>query len=180
MAYTGHWMVAVAGTLILCMAIVNVVQRRPRNRFAWGYSVNRSIIGVALIIVGGVTSTWIDRENWMIWVLPTVGIGYGLAVVVDWFILFFSVRSIRYMESLANLNPPYSSVEKGDYIASPGVNPNQPEYSPYPHSQLHRVETAPAGMYAQGAATSTASLYAPGRETDRLHQGSQYNLSYVR
>ncbi|KAG9041960.1 hypothetical protein FS837_011542 [Tulasnella sp. UAMH 9824] len=173
MAYTGHWMVAVAGTLILCMAIVNVVQRRPRNRFAWGYSMNRSIIGVALIIVGGITSTWIDRENWMIWVLPTVGIGFGLAVVVDWFILFFSIRSINYMESLQRLNAPYSTVEKGDF--SPGVNPTHLQYGQGPP---HRSETAPVGMYAQGESVSTASLYPA--ETERLHQGSQYHLPYAR
>ncbi|KAG8956416.1 hypothetical protein FRC00_004992, partial [Tulasnella sp. 408] len=177
MAYTGHWMVAVAGTLILCMAIVNVVQRRPRNRFAWGYSMNRSIIGGALIIVGGITSTWIDRENWMIWVLPTVGIGFGTAVVVDWFILFFSVRSIRYKESLERLNAPYSTVEKGDF--SPGVDPNQVSHLHYGHGPPHRAETAPVGMYAQGAAVSTASLYPAGGETERLHQGSQYHLPYA-
>ncbi|KAG8926507.1 hypothetical protein FRC00_002859, partial [Tulasnella sp. 408] len=133
MAYTGHWMVAVAGTLILCMAIVNVVQRRPRNR------------------------------------LPTVGIGFGTAVVVDWFILFFSVRSIRYKESLERLNAPYSTVEKGDF--SPGVDPNQVSHLPYGHGPPHRAETAPVGMYAQGEAVSTASLYPAGGETERLHQG---------
>lgn len=67
MSYTGHWIVAVGGTLILCMAIINTVQRRPRNRFAWGYSSSRAIIGTALIIVGGVTSKWIWRDEWIIW-----------------------------------------------------------------------------------------------------------------
>ncbi|KIO30442.1 hypothetical protein M407DRAFT_5644 [Tulasnella calospora MUT 4182] len=144
LAYTGHWIIAVAGTLVLCMAIVNVVQRRPRNRYAWGYSLNRSIVGVALIIVGGITSTWTDQPDWMKWVLPTVGIGYGLTVVVDWFILFFSIRLIRHQETLAKLNAPYSTAEKGDYSPPAGVNLTQLSHLPYGHGQPHRAETAPA------------------------------------
>ncbi|KAG8951229.1 hypothetical protein FRC00_007373, partial [Tulasnella sp. 408] len=67
MTYTGHWIVAVGGTLIMCMAILNTVQRQPRNRFAWGYSSSRAVTGAALIILGGITSKWIDIDSWIIW-----------------------------------------------------------------------------------------------------------------
>ncbi|KAG9043731.1 hypothetical protein FS837_009198 [Tulasnella sp. UAMH 9824] len=176
MAYTGHWIVAVGGTLILCMAIINTVQRRPRNRFAWGYCSSRAIIGVTLTILGGVTSNWIQRSNWVIWILPTVAIGYGVAVFVDWFILFFSVRSIRKLEFGSRSNIAYSSVEKGDYDHETGVDLAHLSHLPYGHEKPHRSESAPAGMYAQGPVGSSASLYAA--ETEKLHQGSQYHLPY--
>ncbi|KIO30439.1 hypothetical protein M407DRAFT_242201 [Tulasnella calospora MUT 4182] len=160
------------------MAILNTVQRRPRNRFAWGYSLSRSIIGVTLIVVGGVTSTWVYNDKWIIWIAPTVALGYGVAVVVDWFILFFSVRSIKNMESASRSNIAYSSVEKGDYDHETGVDLAHLSHLPYGHEKPHRSESAPAGMYAQGPMGSSASLYAAGGETEKLHQGSQYHLPY--
>ncbi|KAG8935218.1 hypothetical protein FRC01_005474 [Tulasnella sp. 417] len=160
MSYTGHWLVAVAGTLILCMAILNTVQR------------------VALIIIGGVTSKWIARMEWIIWILPTIAIGFGVAVLMDWFILFFSVRSIRKMESSSRTNIAYSSVEKGDYDHGTGVDLAHLSHLPYGHEKPHRSESAPGGMYAQGPMGSSASLYAAGGEMEKLHQGSQYHLPY--
>ncbi|KIO30449.1 hypothetical protein M407DRAFT_154030 [Tulasnella calospora MUT 4182] len=67
MAYTGHWLVAVSGTLLICMAIVNVMQRHPRNRFAWGYALNRAAIGIILVLVGGSTSNLQGSETWLYW-----------------------------------------------------------------------------------------------------------------
>lgn len=178
MAYTGHWIVAVSGTLIMCMAILNTVQRRPRNRFAWGYTLSRVFIGVTLIIVGGVTSKWIGNETWIIWILPTVVMGYGLGVIIDWILLFFSVRSIRNLEGLSRSGFVYSSVEKGDYDHGTGVDLAHLSHLPYGHGPPHRAETAPAGMYAQGPMGSSASLYAASGEDEKLHQGSQYHLPY--
>ncbi|KAG8917482.1 hypothetical protein FRC00_013562, partial [Tulasnella sp. 408] len=32
MEYSAFWLLAVSGALLFCMAILNVMQRRPRNR----------------------------------------------------------------------------------------------------------------------------------------------------
>ncbi|KAG8935221.1 hypothetical protein FRC01_005477 [Tulasnella sp. 417] len=141
MQYAGHWVVAVAGTLILCMAIINTVQRRPRNQFAWGYSLNRGIIGFILIIFGAVTSTWIERDSWAAWILPTIAIGYGVAVIVDWFILFFSVRSIKNMESRSRSEVTYSGVGKGDYDTGTGIKLDNS--SGYPTGTTNLVDRNP-------------------------------------
>lgn len=45
------WLLPVSGALLLCLAMLNVMQRRPRNRFAWGYSLNRAAMGAALILI---------------------------------------------------------------------------------------------------------------------------------
>ncbi|KAG8938796.1 hypothetical protein FRC04_007525 [Tulasnella sp. 424] len=178
MDYTGHWIVAVSGTLIMCMAILNTVQRRPRNRFAWGYSLSRFIIGATLIILGGVTSQWVHKDSWTIWILPTIAIGYGAGVIVDRSILFFSVRSIRNTESLSRANFTYSSVEKGDYDSAAGVDLAQLSHLPYGQERPHRPDSASAGMYAQEPMGSSASLYIAGGEEEKLHQESSDHLSY--
>lgn len=67
MEYTGHWLIAVSGTLLICMAILNLMRRQPRNRFAWGYSLNRIVIGSALIGIGGATSNWFMKDHWWYW-----------------------------------------------------------------------------------------------------------------
>ncbi|KIO30445.1 hypothetical protein M407DRAFT_20505 [Tulasnella calospora MUT 4182] len=96
MEYSCHWLLAVSGTLLLCMAILNVMQRRPRNRFAWGYSVNRAVIGSILILIGGVTSKSQISTDWLV---PIITLVYSAAALVDWAILFLSIRSIRKKES---------------------------------------------------------------------------------
>ncbi|KAG8935219.1 hypothetical protein FRC01_005475, partial [Tulasnella sp. 417] len=180
MEYTGRWVVAVGGWLIVCMAVLNTVQRRPRNQFAWGYSLNRFFIGFTMIVVGArnVGSTWIDDPKWMIWILPTVGIGYGVAVAVDRSILFFSIRSIWNLEALSRSNIAYSNVEKGDYEHGTGVDLAQLPHLPYGHGLLHRSESPPAGMHAQDPTGSSASSYSEGEGTEKLHHESQYHLPY--
>lgn len=58
MTYSRNWLLVVSGTFLLCLAILNVVQRQPRNRFAWSYSLNRAITGVILIVVGAFVKSW--------------------------------------------------------------------------------------------------------------------------
>ncbi|KAG8975712.1 hypothetical protein FRC05_005230 [Tulasnella sp. 425] len=115
MAYSAHWLVAVAGTLLICMAVLNIMQRRPKNRFAWGYSLNRTAIGFILIVIGGSASNMIDNGNWAMWIIPTVAIGYLAATVVDWTILYFSINSIRKKEVSSGDQSPESGEEKGHY-----------------------------------------------------------------
>ncbi|KAG9019441.1 hypothetical protein FRB90_002264 [Tulasnella sp. 427] len=55
MSYTRHWLLAVSGTLLICMALVNIIERRLANRYAWSYSLSRIAIGAILILLGGAT-----------------------------------------------------------------------------------------------------------------------------
>ncbi|KAG9029105.1 hypothetical protein FS837_003638 [Tulasnella sp. UAMH 9824] len=137
MSYTGHWLVAVSGTLLLCMAIVNIMQRRPRNRFAWGYSLHRAAIGV-LILVGGSTSNKQDSLSWMFWMVPTVTIFFGLVAIIDLVILRFSIVSIRKKEKDIRGPDLYAGGEKGGYTSGRGANLRQLSelsYGPIPLSQ---------------------------------------------
>ncbi|KAG9042154.1 hypothetical protein FS837_011229 [Tulasnella sp. UAMH 9824] len=70
MGYSILWVLAVSGTLLFCMAILNVMQRRPRNRFAWAYAFNRAIIGSILIFIGGVVNKLklpVNSLYWLYW-----------------------------------------------------------------------------------------------------------------
>lgn len=63
MSYSKHWILAVSGTLLVCLAIINVMQRRPRNRFAWSYSLNRAITGIILAVAGaGIRNVMYEKE----------------------------------------------------------------------------------------------------------------------
>ncbi|KAG8935220.1 hypothetical protein FRC01_005476, partial [Tulasnella sp. 417] len=110
--------------------------------------------------------------------LPNIAIGYGVAVFIDWFILFFSIRSIRNLESSSRSNAAYSSVEKGDYEHGAGVDLAHLSNLPFGQGRPHRPGSPQGGMYAQAPMYSSASLHATGGETEKLHQGSQYHLPY--
>ncbi|KAG9019437.1 hypothetical protein FRB90_002260 [Tulasnella sp. 427] len=98
MSYTAHWLLAVAGILLICMAIVNIMERRPKNRFAWAYSLNRIVIGLILVFVGAGTSKLQDNLNWLFWIMPLVAICYAIATGIDLVILKLSRRSIKKKE----------------------------------------------------------------------------------
>ncbi|KAG8960394.1 hypothetical protein FRC05_006953 [Tulasnella sp. 425] len=165
MAYSAEWVITVSGTLLVCMAILNVMQRRPRNRFAWGYSTSRTVIGLLLIIVGGATSN-IVLKNWFGWIIPIMCIGYGVAVLVDLVLLRLSVRSIRKKEDSSRGNIAYSNVSMTDFDLSPGMDsaalqhPNSALlYGPAQSVQSLSSTISPS-MYIQGSTGSTAHLYA--------------------
>lgn len=65
MAYTGRWVVIVAGLLVLSMAVINTVQRSPKNRYAWTYTLVRVIVAGVLIIYGSMGSSLNQDEWWM-------------------------------------------------------------------------------------------------------------------
>lgn len=67
MAYGVHWLLAVSGVLLICMAAVNFLRRQSQNSFAWGSSLNRAFIGVTLILIGGSTSKLIRNKTWLYW-----------------------------------------------------------------------------------------------------------------
>ncbi|KAG9042156.1 hypothetical protein FS837_011231 [Tulasnella sp. UAMH 9824] len=157
MSYTGHWLVAVSGTLLLCMAIVNIMQRRPGNRFAWGYSLHRAAIGLLLILVGGSTSNKLDSESWLYWMIPTVAIFFGLAAIIDLIILRFSIVSIRKKEK--DLRGPNLDAggEKGGYESGRGVNLRQLSELSYGQTPLRQRD-------ATGSPRSMAEKTYPAEE----------------
>lgn len=63
---SGSWLLPVTGSLLLCLAVLNVMQRRPKNRFAWGYSLNRAAIGALLIVSQRFQGTPPDGSYWLV------------------------------------------------------------------------------------------------------------------
>ncbi|KAG9019443.1 hypothetical protein FRB90_002266 [Tulasnella sp. 427] len=192
MAYSVHWLIAVSGTLLVCMAILNVMQRRPRNRFAWGYSLSRTIVGFVLIILGGATSNLLSR-GWFPWIIPAMSIGYAVAVVVDWVLLYLSVTSIRKKEALSRAQILYSSIPKIEFDTSPGIDPamfQQPHHdftpSTLPYAQPPTLQSRQSGqsvnaptLYSQvPSSESTAQLY-PAPVAGAAYSGTQVTDPYA-
>lgn len=101
--------------------------------------------------------------------IPSMCIGYGVAVLVDLVLLRLSVRSIRKMEAFSHAHIAYSSVGKPDFDTSPRMSfaalehqnsmlPNRPTQSVPPHNR-----TITPSMYSQESTGSTAELYAAPR-----------------
>lgn len=67
MTFSMLWLLAVSGALLFWMAILNVIQRRPRNRFAWGYPLSRAIVGITLIAIGASMKELMIVKKWIYW-----------------------------------------------------------------------------------------------------------------
>ncbi|KAG8973238.1 hypothetical protein FRC05_008952 [Tulasnella sp. 425] len=150
MAYSARWLIAMAGALLVCMAILNIMQRRPKNRFAWGYSLNRTVIGVTLILFGGLASRNIDlphNETWVLWIIPTVAISYFAITVIDWVILCFSIHSIRRKEVLFGSQPANAGEENGFYDTEKILNIRQ--HSGLPYDQYRGRDVAVSSSAAE-------------------------------
>lgn len=65
MEFSGQWLIIAGGALLVVMAILNIMQRRPKNRFAWSYSLGRVVIGSILILIGGTTRNKAQNESWI-------------------------------------------------------------------------------------------------------------------
>ncbi|KIO30446.1 hypothetical protein M407DRAFT_20506 [Tulasnella calospora MUT 4182] len=145
MTYSHHWLLAMAGTVLLCMAILNVMQRRPSNRFAWGYSFNRAVIGSILILIGGVTRKSVIPVYWLV---PTITLVYSTAALVDWVVLFLSIRSIRKKES--------SSVAYTKVNEDPGCAVNVRRFSQRFHTQIASMQRDSVNSSSSATDSNTA------------------------
>ncbi|KAG8962063.1 hypothetical protein FRC05_005532 [Tulasnella sp. 425] len=162
MEYTGHWLIAVSGTLLICMAILNLMRRRPRNRFAWGYSLNRIVIGSSLIGIGGATSNWFMKDHWWYWIVPTIAISYSAASILDWLILYRSITSIFTKEAHG---PDYARVKRAAWDTASRVDLERLSQFSYRGAASGRKRFTPtfydARYLASGAGSYTAGgLYA--------------------
>lgn len=69
MEFSGQWLIIAGGVLLFVMAILNTIQRGPKNRFAWSYSLGRGVIGIILIAIGipiQLTGK-VDNPKWIGW-----------------------------------------------------------------------------------------------------------------
>ncbi|KIO30437.1 hypothetical protein M407DRAFT_20499 [Tulasnella calospora MUT 4182] len=153
MGYSAHWVIVVGGALFVCMAILNVMQRRPRNRFAWGYSLSRFAIGCFLIVFGAAMSN-VSANDWHTWIIPTVAICYSFAIVADWVLLYLSLKSIKQQEGPASPNAP-EMYNLGDDGSTGHLYP-----APLTGSTYSSGSTTP-DPYASGQYQPVATMYPP-------------------
>ncbi|KAG8995981.1 hypothetical protein FRB90_012857, partial [Tulasnella sp. 427] len=136
-----------------------------------GYSANRAVIGTALIVLGGVVSKWTHRDPWVVWILPTIAIGYGVTVVMDKLILALSVRSIRKSEARGRANVLYSAVEAGaGHHAGESADLSQLGNLPYGQhftAQPEHPGSGIAGTLPNGSMGSFDSVYTTDRAEEK-------------
>ncbi|QRV73474.1 transmembrane protein [Ceratobasidium sp. AG-Ba] len=107
-----QYIMVLCGATLWSLAILNLVQSWPRDRFQWYSIISRYGTGICMMFLAllnlGKYKTYFtpygvpDSErtgviNWMDahWVLPTLAIIYALQIVIDGFILYRSVRLSR-------------------------------------------------------------------------------------
>ncbi|KAG8940005.1 hypothetical protein FRC04_005690 [Tulasnella sp. 424] len=122
MEFSGQWLIIAGGVLLFVMAILNTIQRGPKNRFAWSYSLGRGVIGIILIAIGipiQLTGK-VDKPKWIGWIIPTVTIGYAIAAAIDLGVHYLSIRSIRKKEVDSENQAAHGNEEKGSYDTGRG------------------------------------------------------------
>lgn len=159
MVYSGHWLLAVSGTLLICMAILNVMQRSPRNRFAWGYSFNRAAVGAIFIVIGGATSNLNQYFYWVYLIIPIIAIGYSAAAVVDWIILYFSIHSIRKKEKSSLIPLAHGGLEKDDDTFGRGEDVRRFSDLHYAHVSSRRTSVMESSGSAASSQTTQRTYY---------------------
>jgi len=104
MFYSAYWVIAVAGVMLVWMGLLNTLQRRPDNRFTWGYSLNRIVFGIIVFGFGLGTLSWLHityGNNWLYALIPVTAAMFGIVAIIDQLILWRSVRFIT-----KNASPP--------------------------------------------------------------------------
>ncbi|KAH7333927.1 hypothetical protein B0J17DRAFT_118509 [Rhizoctonia solani] len=99
-----RWISALAGGTLMFLALINVTQSWPKDRYAWGSAISRSLNGAILLSllfmnVGsgefndlspkGAIWYWLDS----FWALPTLAFSFMGQAIVDHILLVLSVRS---------------------------------------------------------------------------------------
>ncbi|KAG8716085.1 hypothetical protein FRC08_009845 [Ceratobasidium sp. 394] len=96
---TARYIVALAGLILIFMAILDLSHSRPQDRYQWGAIMARFTMGWLLILLlllnlGRYQSLWVyDNQHkhqagvflWLsaYWVLPTIAIAYGIQCAVE-------------------------------------------------------------------------------------------------
>ena len=64
LGYATYWVVGVSGLVIISLGLLNVLHRRPKDRYVWGYSINRISAGILLGVMGFTVQFW-SNPLWM-------------------------------------------------------------------------------------------------------------------
>ncbi|KAF8601825.1 hypothetical protein BDV93DRAFT_558208 [Ceratobasidium sp. AG-I] len=105
-----RYIMALAGLVLICMAMLDLIHSRPRDRFQWGSILSRFSTGWALVFLlllnlGRYQSLWASPSQighqagvyrWLsaYWVLPTIAIAYGIQFLID--VILVRITVIKY------------------------------------------------------------------------------------
>ncbi|CAE6444567.1 unnamed protein product [Rhizoctonia solani] len=99
-----RWISALAGGTLIFLALINVTQSWPKDRYAWGSAISRFLNGTILLALlfmnvgsgeynglsnNGVIWAWLDS----FWALPTLAFSLVAQTIIDHVLLVLAVRS---------------------------------------------------------------------------------------
>ncbi|KAG8731656.1 hypothetical protein FRC11_003039 [Ceratobasidium sp. 423] len=99
-----RWISALAGGVLIFLALINVTQSWPKDRYAWGSALSRFLNGTILLMLlfmnvgsgdfgslypNGAIWAWLDS----FWTLPTLAFSLLAQAIVDHILLVLAVRS---------------------------------------------------------------------------------------
>jgi len=92
--------VSMAGALLAAIGFLNTVQRRPKDRYAWGSALTRKLGGLLLVVLGLTSSGRMTRikMSWYTWLIPTIAFVFAAVTLVNQVLLALSVRDIQAAE----------------------------------------------------------------------------------
>ncbi|QRV88301.1 low temperature requirement protein LtrA [Ceratobasidium sp. AG-Ba] len=104
-----RYIMALSGFTFISLAVMNLIQSWPRDRFQWASIISRFVMGIAMSILlllnigkyqvyfapsyperAGIFN-WIDAN----WVLPTIALAYGLQFIIDTILVYVAVWFTR-------------------------------------------------------------------------------------
>ncbi|KAG9125300.1 hypothetical protein FRC07_008196 [Ceratobasidium sp. 392] len=120
---TARYIVALAGLVLVFMAILDLSHSRPQDRYQWGAIVARFAMGWLLIFLlllnlGRYQSLWVyDNQHkhqagvflWLsaYWVLPTIAIAYGVQCAIETVLLRLATNKYK---------PPVDGLEEPAHV----------------------------------------------------------------
>ncbi|KAF8601824.1 hypothetical protein BDV93DRAFT_607936 [Ceratobasidium sp. AG-I] len=108
---TTRYIMAMAGSVLIFMAILDVVHSRPRDRYQWGSILSRFLMGLILNLllllnIGRYRTLWVYEDQkchqagvylWLeaYWVLPTIAIAFALQFLIDFGLVWYAVYKYK-------------------------------------------------------------------------------------
>ncbi|KAF8598972.1 hypothetical protein BDV93DRAFT_560873 [Ceratobasidium sp. AG-I] len=96
---TTRYIMALAGLVLICMAVLDFIHARPKDRYHWASILSRFSMGCALVLllllnIGQYQSIWAAPDQiaqqagvyrWLVayWVLPTIAIAFTVQFLID-------------------------------------------------------------------------------------------------
>ncbi|KAG8927224.1 hypothetical protein FRC02_008357 [Tulasnella sp. 418] len=140
------WVIPVAGVVLASIGLLNYVQSRPRDKYAWGSFLSKMIAGTALIVLAAYSASPSNYATAIPWFMPIIAIVLSSVEMVDMILLHLLLRSARKQTgSLPPMTP--SATGYGSEYQPVGTSDAQPLiHGQAPMGRASSLDVSTAGI----------------------------------